>query len=33
VEIALRLGAALSRFWQVHAHLSEGLKWLESALA
>jgi predicted ATPase/DNA-binding CsgD family transcriptional regulator len=32
-EIALRLGAALSRFWQVHAHLSEGLKWLESALA
>jgi tetratricopeptide (TPR) repeat protein len=33
VEIALRLGAALSRFWQVHAHLTEGLKWLESALA
>jgi predicted ATPase/DNA-binding CsgD family transcriptional regulator len=32
VEIALRLGAALSRFWQVHAHLSEGLKWLASAL-
>ena len=32
VEIALRLGAALSRFWQVHAHLSEGLMWLESAL-
>jgi predicted ATPase/class 3 adenylate cyclase/DNA-binding CsgD family transcriptional regulator len=32
-EIALRLGAALSRFWQVHAHLSEGLKWLERALA
>ena len=31
-EIALRLGAALSRFWQVHAHLSEGLKWLESGL-
>ena len=33
VEIALRLGAALSRFWQVHAHLSEGLTWLEGALA
>ena len=32
-EIALRLGAALSRFWQVHAHLTEGLKWLERALA
>jgi predicted ATPase/DNA-binding NarL/FixJ family response regulator len=31
-EIALRLGAALSRFWQVHAHLTEGLQWLESAL-
>ena len=25
-------GGALA-FWQVHAHLSEGLKWLESALA
>jgi predicted ATPase/DNA-binding CsgD family transcriptional regulator len=31
-EIALRLGASLSRFWQVHGHLSEGLQWLGSAL-
>jgi len=32
-EIALRLGAALARFWQVRGHLSEGLHWLEGGLA
>ena len=31
--LALRLGAALSRFWEVRGHWSEGLGWLEAALA
>lgn len=31
-EIALRLGAALARFWQIRGHLSEGLRWLEGGL-
>ena len=31
--LALRLGAALSRFWEVRGHWSEGLGWLDSALA
>ncbi|HET7091871.1 MAG TPA: tetratricopeptide repeat protein, partial [Thermomicrobiales bacterium] len=32
-ETALRIGAALSRFWWLRGHLSEGRAWLESALA
>jgi predicted ATPase/DNA-binding CsgD family transcriptional regulator len=31
-ETALRLGAALSRFWQVRGHLSEGSQWLQGGL-
>ena len=31
--LALRLGVALSRFWEVRGHWSEGLGWLEDALA
>ncbi|HEX8600086.1 MAG TPA: tetratricopeptide repeat protein [Chloroflexia bacterium] len=31
-EIALRLCAALGRFWEMHSHLSEGRKWMETAL-
>jgi predicted ATPase/class 3 adenylate cyclase len=31
--LGLRLGAALSRFWEVRGHWSEGLVWLEEALA
>src|SRR6266511_3114211 len=31
--IGLRLGAALSRFWEVRGYWSEGLGWLEDALA
>lgn len=31
-EIALRLAAALSRFWQIRGHLGEGLLWLARAL-
>jgi len=32
-ETALRLGAALWRFWNTRGHLSEGTKWLERVLA
>jgi predicted ATPase len=31
--LGLRLGAALSRFWEIRGHWSEGLGWLEDALA
>jgi predicted ATPase/class 3 adenylate cyclase len=31
--LGLRLGAALSRFWEVRGHWTEGLGWLEDALA
>jgi predicted ATPase/DNA-binding CsgD family transcriptional regulator len=33
MEIALRLGGALRRFWQMHGHLREGQTFLEQALA
>lgn len=33
MEMALRLGGALRRFWLVHAHTSEGRAFLEQALA
>jgi predicted ATPase/DNA-binding SARP family transcriptional activator len=32
-SLALRLGAALWRFWHVRGYLSEGIRWLERALA
>ena len=32
-ELSLRLGAALSSFWRMRGHLSEGRRWLEDALA
>ena len=32
-ELALRLGAALWRFWYLHAYFSEGRRWLERVLA
>jgi predicted ATPase/DNA-binding XRE family transcriptional regulator len=31
--VALRLGAALSRFWSLRGHFREGWRWLEAALA
>ncbi len=33
MEMALRLGGALRRFWLVHAHIGEGRAFLEQALA
>ncbi|GAC1350566.1 MAG: hypothetical protein NVSMB27_34260 [Ktedonobacteraceae bacterium] len=33
MEMALRLGGALRRFWLVHAHIGEGRTFLEQALA
>src|SRR5829696_2842066 len=33
VELALRSGGALGRFWHMHGHMGEGRKWLEAALA
>ena len=32
-ELALRLGAALWRFWHLRGYLSEGIRWLERVLA
>ena len=32
-ELALRLGAALWRFWHVRGYLSEGLRWMKRVLA
>jgi DNA-binding CsgD family transcriptional regulator/tetratricopeptide (TPR) repeat protein len=33
MEIALRLGGALRRFWQMHGHLNEGQNFLQRALS
>jgi predicted ATPase/class 3 adenylate cyclase len=33
VEVGVRVAGALSRFWQLHSHLNEGLHWYELALA
>jgi len=32
-DYALRLASALSRFWEIRAYLSEGRRWLDTALA
>ena len=32
-DLALRLGAALWRFWHVRGYLSEGIRWMERVLA
>jgi predicted ATPase/transcriptional regulator with XRE-family HTH domain len=32
VEMALRIGGALWRFWRTHGHWTEGRRWLEMAL-
>jgi non-specific serine/threonine protein kinase len=32
LEMAVRFGAVLWRFWQLHSHLSEGRQWLEAIL-
>ena len=32
-DLALRIGAALARFWRVHGYVSEARRWLDAALA
>ena len=32
-DVALRLGIALARYWELHGHAVEGRAWLEAALA